>query len=41
MTMGYLKGVIPLTMLHQIDSIVVTFAAFSNLKPKLIQKKSN
>ena len=35
-----LKGVIPVTMLHHIDDIVVTCAALSNLKPKLIQKKS-
>ena len=36
-----LQGVIPVTMLHHIDDIVVTCAALSNLKPKLIQKKSN
>ena len=36
-----LKRVIPVTMLHHIDDIVVTCAALSNLKPKLIQKKSN
>ena len=36
-----LKGVIPVTMLHHIDDIVVTCAALSHLKPKLIQKKSN
>ena len=35
------KGVIPVTMLHHIDDIVVTCAALLNLKPKLIQKKSN
>ena len=36
------KGVANLaTMLHHIDFIVVTCAALSNLKPKLIQKKSN
>ena len=36
-----LKGIIPVTMLQHIDDIVVTCAALSNLKPKLIQKKSN
>ena len=36
-----LERVIPVTMLHHIDDIVVTCAALSNLKPKLIQKKSN
>ena len=36
-----LKGVIPVIMLHHIDDIVVTCAALSNLKPKLIQRKSN
>ena len=36
-----LKGVIPVTMLQHIDDIVVTCAALSNLKPKLIKKKSN
>ena len=36
-----LKGVIPVKMLHHIDDFVVTCAALSNLKPKLIQKKSN
>ena len=36
-----LEGVIPVTMVHHIDDIVVTCAALSNLKPKLIQKKSN
>ena len=36
-----LKGVIPITMLHHIDDIIVTCAALSNLKPKLIQKKFN
>ena len=36
-----LKGVIPITMLHHVDDIIVTCAALSNLKPKLIQKKSN
>ena len=36
-----LKGVIPVTMLHHIDDIVLTCAALSNLKPKLIEKKSN
>ena len=36
-----LKGVIPVTMLHHIDDIVLTCAALSNLKPKFIEKKSN
>ena len=36
-----LKGVIPVIMLHHIDDFVVTCTALSNLKPKLIQKKSN
>ena len=36
-----MNGVIPVTMLHHIDDIVVTCAALSNLQPKLIQKKSN
>ena len=36
-----LKGVVPVTMQHHIDDIVVTCAALSNLKSKLVQKKSN
>ena len=36
-----LKGVIPVTMLHHIDDIVVTCDALPNLIPKLIQEKSN
>ena len=36
-----LKEVIPVKMLHHIDDIVVSYAALSNLKPKLVQKKSN
>ena len=36
-----LKRVIPVTMLLHIDDIVVTCVASSNLRPNLIQKKSN